>query len=63
MRRPRTAALALAGGLLFGAPVLTACSEEEPAVEQEVGTDEAVEDDIEDLDDEGAVEGVDEQDG
>ena len=54
MRRPRTAAVVLAGGLLFGAPVLSACAEEEPAVEE-------VENDIEDLDDEGAVEGVEEE--
>lgn len=53
MRRPRRAApFLLATGLVLGAPALTACADE--------GTEsnEVVENDIEDLDDEGAVTGV-----
>jgi hypothetical protein len=59
MRRPRrTTTFLLAGGLVLGTPALAACSEDEPAV-----TNEEVENDIEDLDDEGAVPGVEESPG
>ena len=58
MRRPRrTATFLLAGGLVLGSPALAACGEDEPA------TNEQVENDIEDLDDEGAVPGVGEDEG
>jgi len=51
MRRPRTATALLAGALALGTPALAACSEDEPTTQQ-------VENDVEDLDDEGSVPGV-----